>query len=124
MSNDQRPKHGSPVSLPGECTHVLVDGELVYPLRFGINTIGRSLDSDVFLCEKHVSRRHCVILVHSTGSCDLIDAGSQNGTWLNGRRVAKQESLHTGDHITLCNREFTFLPIADFRAIDGDTLDG
>jgi hypothetical protein len=125
----------NPSTLPGTVSekdfatdprYVLVDGELVYPLKLGINTVGRFLDSDVFLCEKHISRRHCVILVHTNGACDLHDTASRNGTLLNGQPIKQPTPLRSGDRIRLVDREFTFLSLADFQmkritAIDGDT---
>jgi hypothetical protein len=116
----------APINLPAECVFVLVDGELVYPLKIGINTVGRFLDSDVFLCEKEISRRHCVVLVHTNGTCDLHDTASRNGTLLNGTRISQPTALRSRDRIRLHNREFVFMSVFDLQgkrvtAIDGDT---
>lgn len=113
-------------AFPAECAYVLVDGELVYPLKVGINTVGRFLDSDVFLCERHISRRHCVILVHTNGTADLHDTASRNGTLLNGKALSQPTALRSGDKLRLVDRDFIFLSMADFQmkritTIDGDT---
>ena len=127
MSHSMGPAASQITQLPADCVFVLKDGELIYPLKTGINTIGRFFESDVFLCEKHISRRHCAILVHTSGACDLHDTASRNGTLLNGKRVMSPTAIYSGDRIRLCNREFTFLSLGDFQArrittIDGDTL--
>jgi len=108
MNHSMPPAALASQRLYSEASFFLVDGELLYPLKLGINTIGRFLDSDVFLCERHVSRRHCVILVHTNGVCELHDTASLNGTLLNGRRVKQPTLLRSGDRIRLCDRDFTF----------------
>jgi pSer/pThr/pTyr-binding forkhead associated (FHA) protein len=118
------PQAGLP--FPADCSYVLADRELVYPLKVGINTVGRFLDSDVFLCERAVSRRHCVVLIHTNGTCDLHDTASCNGTYLNGRRVTQPVAIRSGDRVRICDREFTFLSLAELElrrrtAIDNDT---
>lgn len=129
MEHSIRPVPAGQANLPADCSFVLVDGELIYPLKIGINTIGRFLDSDVFLCERQISRRHCVILVHTNGTCDLHDTASRNGTLLNGRRLVAPTALRNGDRIRICSREFTFLavdsaPSKRITEFDGDTLPG
>ena len=129
MEHSIRPMPAGQANLPADCSFVLVDGELIYPLKIGINTIGRFLDSDVFLCERQISRRHCVILVHTNGTCDLHDTASRNGTLLNGSRLAAPTALRSGDKIRICSREFTFVavdrdPNKRITEIDGDTLPG
>jgi pSer/pThr/pTyr-binding forkhead associated (FHA) protein len=129
MNPSAQPTLAGQKDVPAESLYVLVDGELVYPLKPGINTVGRFLDSDVFLCERHISRRHCVILVHTNGTCDLHDTASRNGTLLNGQSLAHPVPLRSGDRIRIVDREFTFLSVADFQmkritAIDSDTWHG
>ncbi len=52
--------------------------------------------------EKGVSRRHATIIRHD-GSLNLLDAGSQNGTFLNGQRLIANQPriLRDGDDIRL-----------------------
>src|SRR5262245_6568010 len=127
MNSSTLPATDGNPAFPAECAYVLVDGELVYPLKMGINTVGRFLDSDVFLCERHISRRHCVILVHTNGTADLHDTASRNGTFLNNRRLTQPAPLNSGDRIGVCDRTFLFLSVADLQAkrvtsMDGDTV--
>ena len=63
-------------------------GEL--PLKGGAQVvIGRSHELDVVLLEDMVSRKHARITVASTGSIEIEDLGSTNGTFVNGEKVSK-----------------------------------
>jgi hypothetical protein len=74
-----------------------------HPLSAGVTTIGRDADNDVVIARDHVSRYHAE--VRWDGACFLLtDAGSKNGTLLNGRRVCGTEPLQNGDEITLPGR--------------------
>src|SRR5260370_37924797 len=52
-------------------------------------TIGRDAASDVLLDDISVSRRHAR-LVRTRGCWEVVDLGSENGTWVGGRRVGRQ----------------------------------
>jgi len=69
--------------------------------------IGRSEDSDVFLPDSRLSRRHAEIEQRDTG-CFVIDLGSTNGTFLNGVRVHGESRLHNGDTITVGESRLIF----------------
>jgi hypothetical protein len=86
----------------------LVEGRDVYPLKVGINTLGRALENDVILPDRYISRRHCAILVHAGSGCELHDMASRNGTYLNDQAVSCPARLHSGDCIRLCDRRFVF----------------
>jgi hypothetical protein len=94
---------------PAGTTCWLADNQLVYPLRLGLNTVGRSPDNDVVVTDGYVSRRHCAILVHAGRSCELHDIASKNGTFLNGQRLNGPTALHAGDQIRMCDRQLTFM---------------
>lgn len=87
----------------------LVDRDYIYPLKVGVNTMGRSADNDVIVEDLYVSRRHCAILAHHDGSCVLHDTASKNGTYLNGGKISGPTALKPGDEIRICNRQFVFL---------------
>ncbi|HLF01248.1 MAG TPA: FHA domain-containing protein, partial [Anaerolineales bacterium] len=59
---------------------------------------------------KTVSRFHCRIFVPDDGIYRLMDMGSFNGTWVNGRRLESKEavSLGDGDQIHLGGIAFKF----------------
>jgi pSer/pThr/pTyr-binding forkhead associated (FHA) protein len=70
-------------------------------------TIGRSLDNDVVLESVLASRRHAVLL--SEGPfVTLRDAGSRNGTYVNGTRIEVQVLAH-GDTIGIGDCRIRFL---------------
>jgi adenylate cyclase len=75
-----------------------------YPLKIGLNTIGRSRNNDIVLEEPLVSRRHCALLVHAGGGCELHDTASRNGTLVNGQLVRQPVQLASGDRIEVCPR--------------------
>ena len=75
----------------------LVDREYIYPLKIGLNTMGRSADNDVVVEDLYVSRRHCAVLVHHDNTCVLQDVASKNGTILNGSRVSQPSAVIADD---------------------------
>lgn len=98
-----------PRDVPRDVEFWLADQDGVYPLKVGVNTIGRLPDNDVVVHVPYISRRHCAILVHAGSRCELHDIASKNGTYLNGTRLAGPTKLHNGDQIRICDREFRFL---------------
>ena len=52
----QKANQASPAALP--CW--LSDDQYIYPLKVGLNTVGRSSDNDVVVADCFISRRHCV----------------------------------------------------------------
>jgi hypothetical protein len=95
--------------LPANVGCCLLDKELVYPLRVGLNTIGRAPDNDVVIADAYVSRRQCAILVHAGDGCELHDVASKNGTFLNGQKLDGPTPLHSGDEIRMCDRQLVFM---------------
>jgi pSer/pThr/pTyr-binding forkhead associated (FHA) protein len=71
---------------------IAVDGELAV-------IVGRHPKCHARLDSEQVSRRHC-ILIRDGEDVVVKDIGSQNGTWINGRRV-KNGRLEPGDEITI-----------------------
>ncbi|MET9431128.1 MULTISPECIES: FHA domain-containing protein [unclassified Streptomyces] len=51
--------------------------------------IGRAPDNDLVVDDLTVSRRHAELEAHPDGTYWIHDTGSHNGTFLNGRRVAR-----------------------------------
>ncbi len=100
-------------AVPSACRFVLMDHESVYPLKIGVNTIGRSPENDVIVKDAYVSRRHCAILVHTGDGCELHDIASKNGTFINGHRLSGPTRLQTGDEIRMCDRQFVLVSNTD-----------
>ena len=84
------------------------DCDYVYPLKTGLNTMGRSSDNDVVVEDLYVSRRHCGIMVHHDTVVMLHDTASKNGTFLNGCKIAGPTQLRSGDEIRICNKTYLF----------------
>jgi hypothetical protein len=77
-----------------------------YALSDGTTTIGRHPDSDVFLDDVTVSRRHAEVTRSPEGLYLLRDVGSLNGTYLDGDRV---------DEVAL--REGAQIQVGKFRLV-------
>jgi hypothetical protein len=91
---------------------------LAYRLHPGLNTIGRLPDNDIVLEDITISRRHCVLLVHTGGQCDLYDTASRNGTFVNGKFLDKPARLERGDQIMVCRRLLVFISESDCPSDD------
>jgi len=74
---------GMPVRIQGNCS------------------FGRAATNQVVLADERVSRRHAIIHRQGEGEFWLLDLGSSNGTYLNGRRVSKPGRLRNGDAIQI-----------------------
>ena len=72
-------------------------------------TIGRSKDNSVSLhFSPHVSRQHAIIRCHNAYQYQIMDLGSRNGTFVNGRRVITPTILTHGAVIRITNNELVF----------------
>lgn len=72
-----------------------------------VTTIGRHPESEIFLDDITVSRRHAEIR-RSAAGFSLNDIGSLNGTYVNRERVEDGE-LHSGDEIQIGKFKLVFL---------------
>jgi len=75
--------------------------------------IGRALDNDIVLPDDPVSAEHCQ-LERVDGSFRLIDLGSTNKTWVNGKQM-DDAVLANGDQIRVGRTTFVY-ESADARA--------
>lgn len=73
---------------------------LVLPRDAGVKTLGRSATCDFIVQDASVSRVHAT-LEHVDGRWQLRDAGSVNGTWLNGWRLTSPVDVRPGDELQL-----------------------
>jgi ABC transport system ATP-binding/permease protein len=69
-----------------------------------IKTIGRAPRADFVVDAALVSRLHCRLTLDSCG-LDVEDLGSTNGTWVNGRKIARAPLL-AGDTLKVGRVEF------------------
>lgn len=87
---------------------VFLSGELIavpIPLEREEVILGRALETDVRINDTQVSRQHAkIVAVHdaerNVTDYVLNDLDSRNGTFLNGRRI-RRENLDNGDKITI-----------------------
>ncbi len=78
-----------------------------HQLRSETTTIGRAVECDIVITSKRVSREHAR-LNRSGRRVMLEDAGSTNGTFLNGERLLGAMELRDGDLIDIGDVRFTF----------------
>lgn len=71
-------------------------------------TVGRSDDNNLVLSDQWISRNHAMIQSMESGEFYLIDLGSRNGSFINGRRVSVPVSLRSGDLLTFGQSELQF----------------
>jgi adenylate cyclase len=79
--------------------------------------VGRSEDSDFVISDRWISRNHAMLQSMDNGEMYLIDLGSRNGSFLNGRRVGIPVTLKSGDRLTFGQTELVYhsprTPIVD-----------
>src|SRR5262249_52854099 len=63
-------------------------------------TLGRARGCTVRIPSSEISRQHCRLRMEN-GIVTVEDLESINGTFLNGLRVRRIESVHPGDRLTL-----------------------
>lgn len=66
-------------------------------------TIGRNLDNDVVLDDPTVGRCHAKVIRHDDGHFSIVDLASTNGVYVNGRRIADEETINSNDVIRIGN---------------------
>jgi EAL domain-containing protein (putative c-di-GMP-specific phosphodiesterase class I) len=75
-------------------------------------TIGRKEGSSLFLAAEGVSRKHAEIIDISDGWI-LMDCGSVNGTYVNGKRLSGVHQLRLGDNIRIADIVFEVVEHVD-----------
>jgi class 3 adenylate cyclase len=74
----------------------------------GTCSIGRHPTNTLPLASTEVSRRHAIVQAQDEGEFWLVDLGSANGTYLNGRRLMQATRLRHGDVIRIADVELEF----------------
>jgi FHA domain/Domain of unknown function (DUF1707) len=81
---------------------------MILPLRDAV-VIGRSPQADFVVADETVSARHA-LLTYANGDWALEDAGSLNGTYVNGWRVVEPILVRPGDELTIGSSRFILVP--------------
>ncbi|MGH3189681.1 MAG: FHA domain-containing protein [Streptosporangiaceae bacterium] len=107
------PPAGPPVSVPSP--NLLPSVDLRPTSRMQLPTkslrIGRVPDNDVVLPDLDVSRHHAELRRLPTGGYQIVDLGSHNGTYVNGRRV---------NSATLTEQDIVSIGHSTFRMAGGE----
>ena len=74
----------------------------------GTTSIGRAPDNSLPIADHEVSRRHAIIQAQGEREFWLVDLGSANGTYVNGRRISQSVRMHNGDIIRIASSELEF----------------
>lgn len=78
-----------------------------YAIESVTTTVGRHPDSDIFLDDITVSRRHAEI-TRNGDSIEVVDSGSLNGTYVNRERI-ERTVLTSGDEIQIGKFKLVFV---------------
>lgn len=101
-----------PVTIWDETPHIVIHGSqgtMQIPLVNAYSwTLGRGSENDIPLSDKCASRNHAMFQIVGENNYFLIDLGSRNGSFVNGRRVTIPVSLKNGDRITLGETNLEF----------------
>jgi len=78
-----------------------------FRLVAGRNRIGNNADMEVVLSDSYISAHHATIVYNDEGIYQISDAGSTNGTRVNGKRVM-QAQIVDNDRLQLGHVELIF----------------
>src|SRR6476620_279098 len=80
-----------------------------FPLAPGSSwAIGRGDGCTVMLDSRSVSRLHALIQRRETGDLSLVDLGSRNGSFVNGKRVSFPVTLADADKLVFGDQQLLF----------------
>ncbi|MGL5034762.1 MAG: FHA domain-containing protein [Microcystaceae cyanobacterium] len=86
-------------------------------------TIGRNQENDIAILDDTISRNHAILQTNDAGDFLLIDLGSSNGTFVNGRRVSIPITLQNRDKITFGQTELDFFSTTESISDDNNALE-
>lgn len=88
---------GIPVSYGQLHVHHPDGSTQAFELAKNVVRIGRSLENDLVLAGREVSRNHARLALDEDGPATLTDLNSVNGVSVNGKRVRGTTHIYTGD---------------------------
>jgi general secretion pathway protein A len=89
------------------------------PLRVGRIIVGRTVDNDLQIDSRFVSRHHCQIIT-AVNSCVIEDLNSTNGIYVKSKRV-RRHYLNDGDVVVIGKHELIYVDERLPRVRDGFT---
>lgn len=96
-------------ALVSEAYLILAGSDRRFPLVAGQSwAVGRGDGCTVLLDSASVSRLHALIQRRNAGDYFLVDLGSRNGSFVNGRRVSVPQRLQDADRLLFAQQELTF----------------
>jgi ABC-type multidrug transport system ATPase subunit len=101
---------GDTTFLPG----VIRDPTTRVQLQAKVMRIGRRPDNDIVVSDLGVSKQHAELRKSATGTYQIIDLGSHNGTFVNGARVNQAE---------LTDNDIIAIGHATFRLTGGELIE-
>jgi adenylate cyclase len=90
----------------------------------GTCNLGRSPENHVVIDAAKASRFHAAIHPQDSAEFWLVDLGSRNGTFCNGRRILRPTPLSDGDRIMLADVTFTFRQLSVLSGGPASTVGG
>jgi hypothetical protein len=66
-----------------------------------VKTVGRGQDNNIVVNDAKVSRVHLQMVQDDNGNISVVDLGSANGTYVNGKRIASETRLKAGDELCI-----------------------
>jgi hypothetical protein len=115
--NREDPDYGDDLFPDSESCGALPEGTPRLLVMRGPNA-GRHPDSDIFLDDVTVSRRHAEFYRHG-GRFTVRDVGSLNGTYVNRERIEEAE-LTGGDEVQIGKFRLLFLTSSDLGPASAD----
>ena len=70
-----------------------------------VKTVGRATRADFTVEAALVSRIHCRLTAGAT-EIEIVDLDSTNGTFVNGKRIKKRQTVKAGDRLGVGRVEF------------------
>lgn len=83
---------------------------------------GRHPDSEAFLDDSSVSRRHALFTTHAgiEAKWAVVDEGSLNGTYVNRQRIEKPTALKTGAFVQIGRFRLVFIDLSAWGSLSDD----
>ncbi|MCA9546398.1 MAG: FHA domain-containing protein, partial [Myxococcales bacterium] len=94
---------------------VIVEGQQKgtdFRIYEGVNKIGAGADNDIVVTDDYLSTHHCSIRIENN-VYEFVDNGSTNGSYVNDRRVSKEEVIDN-DRLRLGRTEFRIKTLLEY----------